>query len=290
MHACLVLKRYHTGMNQLSRHPYKFINFKKITSFLLVLLFVFILASCRSDGFPRPTKEYYINDYANALFMKTRQQVLYEGETLYDDTKHIKTNGGAQIVVATFLIDELSEMDTFDSTGLFRSWKIGKNDMGLLIILFFTAYEENGIDYTEFAGVIVEMGYRMEQYMTPSKVNMLLEDSIFSEEWDWFIDVGLMEFIYLVENDLYVHAYGMEGFTYDMEDFYDYLVNGPTVDFQRSIEMDILFYLLSPYASIWEKAAVVVPLVLILFGTGYKFIGHRGGGGSSGGFRIRRRR
>ena len=69
--------------------------------------------------------------------MKTRQQVLYEGETLYDDTKHIKTNGGAQIVVATFLIDELSEMDTFDSTGLFRSWKIGKNDMGLLIILFF---------------------------------------------------------------------------------------------------------------------------------------------------------
>lgn len=290
MHACLVLKQYHTGMNQQNKYSRIFIYFKKLTSIVLVLLFVLLLASCKNDGFPRPTKEYYVNDYANALFMKTRQQIVYEGEMLYDDTKHIKTNGGAQIVVATFIIDELSEIDTFDSTGLFRSWKIGKNDMGLLIILFFTEYEENDIDYTEFAGVIIEMGYRMEQYMTPSKVNMLLEDSIFSEEWDWFIDVGLMEFIYLVENDLLVNVYDMEGFTYDMEVFYEYLVNGPAVDFQRSIEMDIFYYLLSPYASIWEKAAVVIPLVLILFGTGYKFIGNRGGGGSSGGFRIRRRR
>ena len=277
-------------MNQQYRDQIIYPYVKKMTSVLLVLLFVFLLVSCRNDGFPRPTKEYYINDYADALFMKTRQEILFEAELLYDDTKNIKTNGGAQIVVATFLIDDLSEMDNFDSTGLFRSWKIGKNDMGLLIILFFTEYEENEIDYTEFAGVIVEMGYRMEQYLTPSKVNMLLDESIFSEEWDWFIDVGLMKFIYLVENELYVNAYQMEGFTYDMDNFYDYLINGPAVNFQRSIEMDILYYLFSPYSSTWEKVGVIIPLILILVGTGYKFIGNRGGGGSSGGFRIRKRR
>jgi uncharacterized protein len=276
-------------MNQLNK-KYTSLSIRKITRLALVLFFMLFLVGCNNSGLPRPTKEYYVNDYANALFMKTRQQIVYEGEYLYDETKDIKTNGGAQIVVATFLIDDVSEIDTFESTELFRDWKIGKNDMGLLILLFFTEYEENEITYTNFEGVIVEMGYRMEQYMTPTLVNTLLNDSIYSEEWDWFIDVGLLEFIYLAQNEILVNAYQMEPFTYDMDEVYDYLVNGPAVDYDTSMEMDILYYLFSPYASFWEKAALIAPIILIMLGTGYKFLGNRGGGGSSGGFRIRRRR
>lgn len=290
MQICLVLMKLNlTGMNQLNR-KHTTLSIYKVTSFLLVLFFLLFLSSCKGSDLPRPTREFYVNDYANALFMKTRQEIVYEGELLYEETKDIKTNGGAQIVVATFLIDDLSEIDTFESTELFRNWKIGKNDMGLLIILFFTEYVENEITYTNFEGIIVEMGYRMEQYMTPTKVNTLLNDSIYSEEWDWFIDVGLLEFIYLVENELLVNAYQMEAFSYDMDVFYDYLVDGPAVDFESSVEMDILYYLFSPFSSFWEKAAMITPLILILLGTGYKFLGNRGGGGSSGGFRIRRRR
>lgn len=264
---------------------------KRIYIFLTLLFFVFTLSSCNKNEYPKPTKDFYANDFAEALMRKTELEIIYEGEYLYEETKDIDEIGGTQIVVVTFLVENQDEVDEIDTTQLFREWEIGKNDMGVLIALFFTPYEDNGITFTELYDVIIEVGYRLEAYFVPGVIAQLRDDTLYGDTWGWFTDVALMQFIYEIENMILEDVYQMPGFTYDMDVFYDYLINGPDpIEDDDDIPFDILFYLFSSSSSFWTKLAVVAPVMFILLGTGYKFFGNRGGGGSSGGFRIRRRR
>ena len=45
-----------------------------------------MLFACTKDEYPRPTNQYYVNDYANILYQATRSSITREGERLYDVT------------------------------------------------------------------------------------------------------------------------------------------------------------------------------------------------------------
>ncbi|MCK7479221.1 MAG: hypothetical protein M0C28_19030 [Candidatus Moduliflexus flocculans] len=72
---------------------------------LIVAGIVYLVNACSKDAIPRPTASFYLNDFAGALSGAAELYIVGEGEDLYEDTMELE-DGGAQIVVATFLLEE----------------------------------------------------------------------------------------------------------------------------------------------------------------------------------------
>ena len=239
-----------------------------------------------NSEYPRPTEDYYINDYADVLMQATRATITKEGDRLFDMTED-EIDGGTQIVFATFQVATLSEIAEYDKTNIYREWKIGKDDMGLLILLFFTP--SNDTNELELVETQVEIGYRMEQYLIPSRIAQIVEDTLYNEEWDYLIDMGVASLLYELLSAVYVDIYGYESFNYDMDEYWDYLMDYvPDTSYEPSA-MTTLSYLISPYSTYWDKILALLPIAFFMFyGGGVGIL--KAGGGSSGGHGIFRRR
>lgn len=264
---------------------------RKVLTIFLLLVFILTLAACSKEEYPRPSNAFYINDYANILDVATRDSIRREGERLYHDTQD-EIDGGSQIVVATFEVASEADIANYDITEIYRQWGIGDDDMGLLILLFFERYEENDIEYLRLLEpVLVELGYRMEQYLSPSQLGQILDNTIYTDTY-MDLDMAVMHMFYEFIGAIYIDVYAYESFNYDMEIYQEYLDSNPDVYVDDSIPMGLLVYLLSPFSSWSEKLSVLLPFLLfmILGGGGFTVIKNVGGGGSSGGMGIRRKR
>ncbi|RJX26061.1 MAG: hypothetical protein C4537_03280 [Acholeplasma sp.] len=251
-----------------------------------------ILFGCQNDEYPRPTAEYYVNDYANVLYQATRDSITREGERLYEWTED-EVDGGAQLVVATFEIENLSEIAEYDKTEIFRQWEIGKNDMGLLVIMFFMPETIDEIDYLVLKETQVEVGYRMEQYLTPGELGNIVDNTLYSDEWAFDeLDISVMHMVYELLSVIYTEAYGYESFNYDMEVYREYLINNPDVsDDDSHLPLSFILYLLSPFSSSSDRlSAILYVVIFLVLGGGGLAVRNKGGGGSSGGMGIFRRR
>ncbi|HPD01986.1 MAG TPA: TPM domain-containing protein [Eubacteriales bacterium] len=257
----------------------------------IVCFGIYIFGGFGKKGYPNPSDEYYINDFAGALLSGTRNVILAEGEALYEDTKGTDL-GGAQMVVATVLFDSAEKAEAFDRTELFRKWKIGENDMGLLILLKFVG----GGEEKEFYSIEIEIGYRMEQFITAARAGYVLDNCFFNPEWEGSVDLGLGETCYELLRTIYVEAYGYSDFEYDMADYADYVSSADSTS-RAQLPMSAFALIFSPLTPLWAKVLGVFVLIIVLgvFGgggflgiRGFKGGGSRGGGGSSGGYGIRR--
>jgi uncharacterized protein len=260
---------------------------KVVFYLVLVGLFIFSFITGKTE-YPRPTENYYVNDYADTLMEFTRQRITLEGERLFDLT-YDEIDGGSQIVFATFEIDSTDEIEEYDKTEIYREWQIGKDDMGVLVLLFFI--DENIDEYGTLTLVEaqIEVGYRMEQYLTPAKLGRMLDDSVFNEDYEWLIDLGVANLMYQLLDELYVNVYGYESFNYDMDLYEDQLFDYTPEYYSSTDEMSLILYIFSPYSTTSDKIFILLPYVLLtIFGGGY--IVNKGAGGSSGGMGSRRRR
>jgi hypothetical protein len=257
---------------------------------MMMASFAVILFGCKSNDYPRHTDAFYINDYAGAFMEATRYSILLEGESLYDLTKDLP-EGGAQIVVATFMVESTSEIENYDKTEIFRAWKIGKNDMGVLILIFFEKTIENEIVYPEFLELQIEVGYRMEQYLTPTRLGLMTDQTVFNPEYHGDMDLGVMHLIYEMLSVIYVDAYGYESFNYDMEYYEDYMMSYVPEYYISQEPLTFWLYLLSPFFLSGNLTSLIPIIVFIIVGGGFGFVvKNKGGGGSSGGMGIFRRR
>lgn len=264
---------------------------RNVLTLFLYLGLLLLLSACKKEEYPRPSAAFYINDYANILAPATRDSIRREGERLYELSQG-ETDGGSQIVVATFEVASEAEIAEYDITEIYRQWGIGDNDMGLLILMFFERYEENEIEYLRLLEPIqVEVGYRMEQYLTPSQLGMILDETIYTDTY-MDLDMATMHMFYEFIGAIYIDVYGYESFNYDMDVYQEYLDSNPAVEIDDSIPMGLILYMLSPFASWSERFSILIPFLLfmILGGGGFAFARNVGGGGSSGGMGIRRRR
>ena len=259
----------------------------KLFTFIFIVSLVILLSSCKKDEYPRPTNAFYINDYANILSEATRDSIRREGERLYEWTQD-ETDGGAQLVIATFEVEEIADIESYDKSDLYNQWRIGDDDMGLLVIMFFQPYKENEITYLELVETQIEVGYRMEQYLSPSQLGLILDHTLYSDEWD-DLDLATMHMVYEFLSAIYIDAYEYESFDYDMEVYEQYLIDNPNISYEEPLPMGLLIFLISPFATWGERIGVVVPF-LIFFILGGGIIKNVGGGGSSGGIGIFRRR
>lgn len=250
-----------------------------------------MLLGCKSDKYPRPTNAYYINDYANILYQATRSSIRREGERLYEITKD-EIDGGAQLVVATFVVENVNDVANYDRTEIYRQWQIGKRDMGVLVLLFFEEEVTEDVNYLVLVETQIEIGYRMEQYVSAAQLGAIVDNTLYSDLWENDLDMGVMHMVYELLSAIYINAYDYESFNYDMDNYRDYLEANPDVSGDDShIPLSWLLYLLTPYASLSDRIFALLPVILIVFmGGGGLFIRNKGGGGSSGGAGIFRRR
>lgn len=239
--------------------------------------------STRGD-YPNPSEAFYVNDFAEVLAQATRSTIRDEGERLYNVSQD-EVDGGAQLVFATFAVDNVEDVADYDKTEIYRQWKIGDNDMGALFLFFFV----DG----ELVESQIEVGYRMEPYLTPTRLGQIIDSTIYDEEgWGYFFDFGLVEFLYEILTVVYVDAYDYDSFNYDMDVYYEHWMDydGPYDSEADSISMSFWMFVLSPWATGWDRVGPIGLLALLFVGTGGRLLGARGGGGSSGGMGLFRRR
>lgn len=238
--------------------------------------------------YPNPTTEYYVNDFAEALSPATKHNIVEKGEILYDYSNDFEGNGGAQIVFATFLLEETSEMDQYDPTDIFNQWEIGKNDMGFLVVLYFTNQEYEGYTLPEFYAIDTAIGYQMKQYLTASRVGAIIDETILVEDdLDMGIAKMLHEFLWIVCEEAYDYQDFKEFDEEGYQEYFDsYIPDETTEDIVAST---IWSYIFSSGMTLFEKILMIGAVVFVVGGSGL-FIINRGGGGASGGAGIFRRR
>ncbi len=262
---------------------------KKLKGIFLILVIagIFLFWYFNRKDYPNPTAEFYVNDFANALSPATRHNIVEKGEILFDYSNDFEGNGGAQIVFATFLLEETTDMDKYVPTDIFNQWKIGKNDMGLLVVLYFINQEYDGVTFPELYAIDTEIGYQMKQYLTASRVGAIVDEIIMVEEdLDMGIAKMLHEFLWIVCEE----AYGYEDFQpFDEEGYQSYFEEYVPDDSEEIINTTIWSYIFSSSMTLFEKILMIGAVVFVVGGSGL-FIINRGGGGASGGAGIFRRR
>lgn len=264
--------------------------YRKVLFLITIGLLSVVLFACTKDEYPKPTRNFYVNDYANILDEATRSSITMEGERLFELSED-EIDGGTQLVITTFELESESDIGDYDKTSLYRQWEIGKDDMGILVILFFVPYTENDVTYLELIESQIEVGYRMEQYLTPTTLGNIIDHTLYSEEWD-YLDMAVMHMVYELLDEIYVDIYGYESFDYDMMVYQEYLNNYVSESETSILPMSLLLYLFSPFSSSSDRfsAILTVILFLVIGGGGFGFIRNKGAGGSSGGMGIFRRK
>ena len=129
--------------------------FKYCIMFLAV--FLFIPTKVYAANIPQPTQEFYVNDFADVLTDEEEKQMLDKAVSLASEEL------GIQVVVTTITSLEGESIENY-AHEMYNQYGIGKDDMGVLILLS-----------TEDRDTRIELGTAMEAYITDSKAGRLLD-------------------------------------------------------------------------------------------------------------------
>ena len=83
--------------------------------------------------------------------------MIHENERLYDDVDDDGNKPGAQIVYATFVVKTVEEEANLRGMGgvdLFNEWRIGKNDLGVLVLFIYMEKEEGDAKTKALQGIL----------------------------------------------------------------------------------------------------------------------------------------
>lgn len=124
---------------------------------LAVFLVIFTNVAIAAD-LPKPTKNFFVNDFANVISNADEEKMQQQGEALFKEC-------GAQVVVVTVKSLNGEDFESY-SLNLARSWRIGsdKNDDGILLLL---AVDERKVR--------IEVGYGLEGALPDSKTGRILD-------------------------------------------------------------------------------------------------------------------
>lgn len=133
---------------------------KKIYAALCAVfaLLIVLTTTAFAADLPKPTSNFFVNDFANVISDADEKKMQKQGEALYEKC-------GAQVVVVTIKSLNGADLESY-SLELARSWGIGseKNDDGVLLLL---AVEERKVR--------IEVGYGLEGALPDSKTGRILD-------------------------------------------------------------------------------------------------------------------
>lgn len=253
----------------------------------VVLLSLTMVASCNETNTLKPTNEFYINDNAKALLNSTKWTIFAYSDELYKDSSadeyKEKMIGGSQVVVLT-----LANQDGINITEIFNDWGIGKNDMGLLLVLYF---DKNG-DELIYNSLDVEIGVKMSEYLSAFEASIIV-DEYFNNPKISATDIdlrlislyfGFMEFIYL--NVYEYSSYNYDSFINEyLDSQYEYfdLLPSERTDFFSDLPLWAWIFII--VLVLLGSRIFLIPLLFFLTGKGFSI---SGAGGRSRGYRFRK--
>ncbi|MFA5235345.1 MAG: hypothetical protein WC399_00615 [Bacilli bacterium] len=234
----------------------------------LVMLIIFGVRSCASHEYPRPSEAFYVSDYADMLGPSVENFLISESEYLFESTKDVPDVGGIQIVYTTFLLESEAELGAYDKVDLFNEWKIGKNEMGILVIMFFVPLET--VDETEYyslTDIQVANGDVMAEYMGTISLEIIVKDTFEhylptgtpTYPYDYDLALGVATSMNALLNIAYGDVYddpdnvvSQDNFVYWYEE--EYL---PTADVSSPKDttnsMNVFLYFFSAFGSVTDK-------------------------------------
>lgn len=258
----------------------------KIVFKLFLMSLLVLLNACSSANTPaiKESEAFYINDNESILLNSTEWTIYNYSKDLYDDSQKqeyidAKING-TQIVIATYV----GEAGTIDTTDIFNSWKIGENDMGILIVLYFSpGEEEHQYIYNEMT---FEIGTKMSGYLSAfTAENMVTEyfDNPSIPSYDY--DARLISLYFGLLKHVYLNIYDYSSFDYQS-----------FIDEYNSVKYEYIGPVSSTYMDdplpIWVWVLIIIGIIFFGVLPGGLFFsqvvsGGKGGGGSSGGYWFR---
>ena len=223
-----------------------------ITAALAVCIFILPLSA--ANKYPKPTSQFFVNDFAEVIEQSAEDEIYSKGAALQEKTT-------AQVVVVT--VDTLDGEEPADyALELGREWGVGQEeeDNGVVILLAKTERQ-----------IYIAVGYGLEGALPDSKTGRIID--IYGLEYLKNNDFsnGLLEIFKAVVNEVYIE-YGEEpeeGYT-AIED-----TNEETLEEYGA-----------RVAASWVIMIAVVILFVLIFGRrrrGFFWFGGPFGGGGFGG-------
>ena len=133
---------------------------KSITIFIAILVLAIMLltpVAYATISIPEATSDFYVNDFANVFSSSEKAQLMEKAISLSDE------HDGIQVVVTTVKSLEGNSVEDY-SYEMYNQYGIGKDDMGLLILLA-----------TNDRKISVEVGKSMEAYINDSKAGRFID-------------------------------------------------------------------------------------------------------------------
>lgn len=128
-----------------------------ITSiFIVVIMQTFTMVFAVSNV-PAATSEFYVNDFANVFTADEKADLIKRA------SEFANTSEGIQVVITTIKSLDGNAVEDY-ANAMYNQYKIGKDDMGLLILLS-----------TDDRKVRVEVGKKMEAYINDAKSGRIMD-------------------------------------------------------------------------------------------------------------------
>lgn len=235
---------------------------KKILSFLAVLLLLCLSGCSSEEKYPKPTDNFYVNDFADVIDDTAESEMLSRAVTLNQQTT-------AQVVVVT--VDSLNGEEPWEyALELGRQWGVGDEEKDNGVVILLSESERQ---------IYIAVGYGLEGALPDSKTGRIID--LYGLEYlrnDDFSN-GLLAISKAVVNETYAE-YGIateNGYvpidSISMSQNAAEEVNGGKV----VVSWVVMIAFIAVYLMLYRKFGVGV-----LFFGGPRF---RGGGFSGGSFR-----
>jgi len=265
----------------------------------LVFLIIFGLRSCGNYAYPRPTEAFYVNDFADMLGPSLENFLIDESQTLYENYEDEPEIGGTQIVFATFALADEGELGSYDKDKIYNEWQIGKNDMGMLVILYFVPVTgvEGEYSLTEYQ---ISTGDKLAEYVGTIDLLNIARNTIdhhfpsgsVAIPYDYDLALGVASFMNEILNVAYGEVYGNPAgvipqaeFEADYEEYFE-TYDGPA-SFSTTDSVSMFTYLFSGFGSSLDKILFGAFLFTFALASG---VAVKGGGGFSSGYGLFRHR
>lgn len=217
-----------------------------------IILSIVLSVSAFAVKLPEPTKDFFVNDFANVLDEEDEKELMKIGENLF-----VKT--GAQVVVVT--VDTLDGADVSDyALELGRKWGVGDKEKNNGVVLLLAVSERK---------VTIQVGYGLEGRLPDGKTGRILDKYAVPYLKNNDFSTGLSEAYKAIVSEVYAE-YG-ETPPENLEDY-------DTVDVSDSTAFKII-----------RTVILIIVILVLIFGRRrrHMFFGSFFGGfynGNNGGF------
>ncbi len=248
---------------------------KKYIALIVALLITFSFCGCgeKKKEYPKHTKEFYVNDFADIMTQEDEKTIYSQGVALQEKTS-------AQAVVIT--IDNTDDKPISEyALEIGREWGVGdkEKDNGIVVLLSKSNNE-----------IYIAVGNGLEGALPDSKVGRIIDDYAMPHLYSKDYSTALKEAYKRVVNETYIE--------YGIETDEDYTPMADIPEIQEEIAVDGTKILFS-----WIVLVALVAVYVLVFGRRGLFIfgpprffggfhfrgggfgGGFGGGGSFGGFK-----